>query len=135
MSGRVAAPESLRSTFPRQGRPLLSYSLVNLHNVRQEGEARNRHGITNGVWDKAKEETRQLLIEEARAQSVIAYSILAAKVQTVPFSERSQLFFEILTEISREEDAAGRGLLSIVVVHKTEDFRPGPGFFNLARSF
>ena len=88
----------------------------------------------NGVWDKAKEETRQLLIEEARAQSVIAYSILAAKVQTVPFSERSQLFFEILTEISREEDAAGRGLLSVVVVHKTEDFPPGPGFFNLARS-
>ena len=94
----------------------------------------NRHGISNEVWNKAKEETRQLLIEEARAQSVIAYSILAAKVQTIPFSERSQLLFEILTEISREEDAAGLGLLSVVVVHKTGDFRPGPGFFNLARS-
>ena len=37
-------------------------------------------------------------------------------------------------EISPEEDEEGRGLLTVVVVHKTGDRKPGPGFFRLARS-
>ena len=106
VSGRVETPERLRSTIPRQGRPLLSYSLVNLHNARQEGEGMIRHGISNGVWNQAKEETRQLLIEKARAQKVIGYFELAAKIRTVSFHARDQVFFDMLTEISKEEDAA-----------------------------
>jgi hypothetical protein len=39
----------------------------------------------------------------------------------------------MLGEISADEDAAGRGMLSVIVVHKSGDMQPGPGFFELAR--
>ena len=38
----------------------------------------------------------------------------------------------LLGQISEDEDKAGRGMLSVVVVHKTGDQRPGPGFFEWA---
>jgi hypothetical protein len=40
---------------------------------------------------------------------------------------------DLLGEIAREEDDAGRGMLTVVVVHKTGDMQPGPGFFELAQ--
>ena len=40
----------------------------------------------------------------------------------------------MLGEISSEEDEEGRGLLTVVVVHKAGDMKPGSGFFTLARS-
>ena len=39
----------------------------------------------------------------------------------------------MLGQISEEEDAAGRGMLSVLVVHKDGDKMPGPGFFTLAK--
>jgi hypothetical protein len=33
-----------------------------------------------------------------------------------------------------EEDEAGRGMLSCLVVHKHGDYQPGPGFFELAET-
>ena len=38
----------------------------------------------------------------------------------------------MLGEISSEEDAAGRGMLTVIVVHKYGDMQPDPGFFDLA---
>jgi hypothetical protein len=38
----------------------------------------------------------------------------------------------MLGEISEEEDALGRGMLSVLVVHKGDGQRPGSGFFQLA---
>ena len=35
----------------------------------------------------------------------------------------------MLGDISSAEDDAGRGLLTVVVVHKSGDMKPGPGFF------
>jgi hypothetical protein len=35
----------------------------------------------------------------------------------------------MLGEISQEEDEAGHGMLSVIVVHKYGDMQPGPGFF------
>jgi len=40
----------------------------------------------------------------------------------------------ILGEISTAEHEAGRGMLSVVVVHKSGDGMPGAGFLELARS-
>jgi len=40
--------------------------------------------------------------------------------------------FDLLGEISREEDAVGRGMLSVIVMHKVGDMQPGPDFFELA---
>ena len=39
----------------------------------------------------------------------------------------------MLGEISSEEDAAGRGMLTVLVVHRAGDMQPGPGFFELAK--
>lgn len=39
----------------------------------------------------------------------------------------------MLDEISDEEDQAGRGMLSVIVVHKSGDQKPGSGFFKLAK--
>jgi hypothetical protein len=42
--------------------------------------------------------------------------------------------FHLLDKISRGEDAVGRGMLTVVVVHKHGDMQPGPGFFELAKA-
>ena len=42
--------------------------------------------------------------------------------------------FPLLGQIPSEEDAAGRGMLTVIVVHKVGDMQPGPGFFELAKS-
>ena len=42
--------------------------------------------------------------------------------------------FNFLGQISSEEDENGRGLLTVIVVHKYGDMQPGPGFFELAKS-
>jgi hypothetical protein len=37
--------------------------------------------------------------------------------------------FPLLGQIPSEEDAAGRGMLTVIVVHKVGDMQPSPGFF------
>ena len=39
----------------------------------------------------------------------------------------------MLGEISTEEDAAGRGMMTVIVVHGQGETLPGAGFFKLAR--
>lgn len=81
--------------------------------------ARFDHGITETQWQNAKAEAIALLRERAsrRSNQTISYSELVDQIE----------------EISSEEDAAGRGMLTVLVVHKG-DVRPGDGFFELARS-
>ena len=38
----------------------------------------------------------------------------------------------MLREIAAEENAAGRGMLTALVVYSSGDMQPGPGFFDLA---
>jgi hypothetical protein len=69
----------------------------------------------------------------ASTRRVIAYSHLAAQVKAISFLASHQRFFLLLREISAEEYRSGRGMLTAVVVHKAGDYKPGPGFFDLAR--
>jgi hypothetical protein len=39
---------------------------------------------------------------------------------------------QLLAEVSTEEHESGRGLLSVIVVHKYGDKEPGSGFYDLA---
>jgi molybdopterin synthase catalytic subunit len=64
---------------------------------------------------------------------MIPYSDLVAEIATVTFQPYDQRLFHLLGEISVEEDSAGRGMLSVVVVHKRGDMQPGPGFFILGQ--
>ena len=92
----------------------------------------NTYGLTSSQWESAKGEIRRTMTTTARAQNTISYSEVVADVSTVRLEADGQALAHILGEISTEEAGAGRGMLSVVVVHKGGDLRPGPGFFNLA---
>lgn len=66
-------------------------------------------------------------------RGLIPYSELAAQIKSIQIRPESYAFAAMLGEISTEEDKAGRGLLSVIVVHKSGDMQPGPGFFELAK--
>jgi hypothetical protein len=65
------------------------------------------------------------------AKGMIAYGDLTSKITALRMAPDSQL----LGDISREENKAGRGMVSVVVVHKDvpNRGRPGNGFFTLAQ--
>ncbi len=63
----------------------------------------------------------------------ITYGELARRITALTFEPDSNIFHALLGEISQEEDAANRGMLSVVVIHQGGDMRPGPGFFKLAQ--
>jgi len=97
------------------------------------GDEMNTYGYPKDLWDKAKEEARQILIEVASQRARIAYSELAPRIQSIPFEHDDPRFWHLLGEISTDENAQGRGMLSALVVHKHGDMLPGPGFFVLAK--
>jgi hypothetical protein len=88
------------------------------------------YGISQSTWDAAKTEARDLMIRSAKLSGLISYSDLVAGINTVSLDAHDQRLFHLLGEISSEEDAAGRGMLSVVVVHRSGDMQPGPGSLN-----
>lgn len=92
-----------------------------------------KYGYSLVDWNKAKEEMRQTLIKRAKVRGMMPYSELVAEVRTISLKPESYALAAMLGEISSEEDAAGRGMLTVIVVHKSGDMQPGPGFFELAR--
>jgi hypothetical protein len=69
------------------------------------------------------------------AARTIAYGDLATKITTIRFEPDAHIFHALLGQISECENAKGRGMLSVVVVHKGGDKKgyPGDGFFKLAQ--
>ena len=93
-----------------------------------------KYGFSIEVWEEAKEEIRQILIARAKIPDPISYSELASRLITIQVEPNEYALAEMLGEISMSEDDAGRGLLSILVVHKDGDMMPGQGLFDLAES-
>lgn len=93
-----------------------------------------RHKVPLNLWGPVKDEILQVLRDVARRSEgkTISYSQLSAKLTKFPIPPESPALREMLCEVSESEDAAGRGMLSVVVVKKTGDKMPGNGFFNLA---
>jgi hypothetical protein len=92
----------------------------------------SRFGIPSKTWKQAKVEAEQALIARAKVRGMMPYSELVKHIQVFPFEAHDTRLFLLLGEISSEEDDAGRGLLTVIVVHKSGDMQPGPGFFELA---
>ena len=90
-------------------------------------------GISKDTWETAKSQARTMMIERARKRGTIPYSDLVQVITAIQFKPRDIRLFHLLGEISSEEDAASRGMLTVVVVHKNGDMQPGPGFFELAK--
>jgi molybdopterin synthase catalytic subunit len=92
----------------------------------------NRYGFADEEWAAAKHEACQALIGRAKVRGMMPYSELVKHISTIHFDAYDQRLFHLLGDISESEEAAGRGMLSAIVVHKTGDMEPGPGFFELA---
>lgn len=91
------------------------------------------HGFSTPQWNAAKAEARDLMIARARLRGMIPYSELVSAMTTVRLDAFDARLFHLLGEISIDEDAVGRGMLSVIVVHKLGDMQPGKGFFELAQ--
>jgi hypothetical protein len=92
------------------------------------------HGFSEPLWESAKAEATNALVDVASRRGRIAYSELVSLITAIQFSPHNPRLFHLLGEISSEEDAAGRGMLTAIVVHKSGDMQPGPGFFELAKA-
>ena len=91
------------------------------------------HGFSCIDWQAAKEEARQAMIARAKLRGMISYSDLVSAIHSVKLDAHDVRLSHMLGEISSEEDAAGRGMLTVVVVHKVGDMQPGAGFYELAK--
>jgi hypothetical protein len=93
----------------------------------------NRFGFEETQWEAAKAEGKTVLSGYAKRRQMVVYSKLVREIHSIQLEPHDQRLFDLLGEISTEEDAAGRGMLSSLVVHKDGDLQPGPGFFELAQ--
>lgn len=91
------------------------------------------HGLPEHIWNAAKKEARDAMTEIARREDTISYSELVRRIKSCHLEPQDPRLAHMLGQISTAEDEAGRGLLTVVVVHKTGDMKPGPGFFELAK--
>ena len=91
------------------------------------------HGFPEGLWNEAKEEARGIMIDRAKVRGMIPYSDLVQQITSIRLAAHDPRLFHMLGEISSEEEAAGRGMLTVLIVHKQGDMQPGPGFFELAQ--
>lgn len=92
-----------------------------------------KYGYGDDLWEAAKDEMVAILSARAKAQKTIAYSDLVRQVHAIALDPDSFALAAMLGEISEAEDASNRGMLTVIVVHKTGDMKPGPGFFDLAQ--
>jgi hypothetical protein len=91
-------------------------------------------GFTDSEWRCAVAEAITILRQRATQGLTITYSELSNELHTVSIGPRDPAMGLLLAEISTEERASGRGLLSVIVVHKQGIPGPGQGFFELAES-
>src|SRR5262245_38106881 len=94
-----------------------------------------RFGFTKKEWEVFKKEARAIMIGHATQRGMITYGDLAARMTSIPVEPHEMVLWYIIGAVARDEEKAGRGLLSVVVVHKHGDMEPGFGFFNLAEEF
>ena len=92
------------------------------------------HGFSENAWEAAKEEARQAMIAIAARGGMMTYSELVNEIDACKLEPQSWQLNHMLGEISMKEHRAGRGMLTVVVVHKHGDRMPGSGFFDLACS-
>jgi len=92
--------------------------------------------IEKKLWERAKQEMKLAIVERAKKRSMINYSELLNKIISLKLDieqvDHRSIMAEMLGEISLAEDKAGRGMLSVLVTHKTGDMEPGQGFFHYA---
>ena len=94
--------------------------------------ASTNFGFSKQAWEAAKREAICAIVRAGRLLQMITYSDLAAKISSIQVEPHSYPMNALLDEISKEEDAAGRGILTALVVRK-EDGVPAEGFWGSAQ--
>jgi hypothetical protein len=89
-------------------------------------------GFTNQAWEAAKREAVCAIVRAAQGERMITYSELARAITSIQVEPHDYAMDRLLDEISKEEDAAGRGILTALVVTK-ENSVPAEGFWGSAR--
>ena len=93
------------------------------------------YGYSEADWEHAKTEAKAVLVDVAGTpDGFISYLELVGRVRAISFDPRDPRLWYLLREISSEENAAGRGMLTAVVTHARGDMMPGEGFFDLAET-
>ena len=91
------------------------------------------HGFPEPEWSTAKDECLAILQAYANLRSTIFYSQLAQQIKAVRFTDgHDSRLWHLLAELSQDEVAAERPMISAIVVHK-DNGQPGSGFFELAK--
>jgi hypothetical protein len=86
--------------------------------------------VPKAQWEAAKAEAKSVMSDRAKVRSMIASSDLVPRIHAFAMNAHDPRLFHLLGQIPSEQDAAGRGMLTVIVVHKVGDMRPGPGFLN-----
>ena|SRR5271155_1918201 len=78
-------------------------------------------GIAREIWESAKREAVDSMARTAKLNKLISYTDLVGDIKSVRLEPYDTRLDHLLEEIARDENAAGRGMLTVVVVHKTGD--------------
>lgn len=92
----------------------------------------NKYGYPELQWETGKREMLGILRQRASERRTIAYGELSSKLTSIQIGPHDSAMGAMLGQISTEEDACGRGMLSVIVVHKEGDQQPGNGFYECA---
>ncbi len=90
-----------------------------------------KFGFPYVAWEKAEVEIREILVKLAKIPHTIYYSDLVENITTISLEPHSYALFQILGEISKDEDHGHRGMLSALVINRDTGI-PGQGFFDLS---
>lgn len=90
------------------------------------------YGFSNAAWMQAKAEITRILQDRAQQRGMITYTELTKELHAITLDPHEPAMGRILGEISTAEAQAGRGMLSVIVVHKQGDMEPGNGFYECA---
>lgn len=89
-------------------------------------------GFKAEAWENAKREAICAMLHAAKRSAqtgkLLFYSELAKQITSITIEPHSYAMDLLLDQISKEEDAAGRGILTAVVVLKEEGI-PAAGFW------
>jgi hypothetical protein len=107
-------------------------SIAAKHSIPAVTRPVKRHGFPSVDWLAAKKEARAIMIETCKLRSTITYTELVERIHSIKIAADDHRLRFLLDEISVDEDKAGCGLLSAVVVHAVGNWMPGKGFFEMA---
>lgn len=99
------------------------------------------YGIDSEEWNAAVNAIQSILSNRAKTmidKETITYTGLYNQIihhikSASLIGPEDPRFHHMLGDVSRAEHKAGRGMLTVLVVHKIGDKKPGDGFFKLAR--